>query len=162
MIRHFFGWFALVSVMISGLLVSAAGPSFAWVRGGGGGGGGWHGGFHGSSVVVNNRVFVSNRMFVGHRFGHPFFFRHHFFRPCCFGSRFFFGVDVVAPLWYPYPYPVYSSPAVVESSPAYVQTGAQPQQYWYYCQDAQAYYPYVKECSGGWLQVVPQPTPSSQ
>ena len=86
---------------------------------------------------------------------------HHFFRPCCFGTRFLFGVNVVAALWYPYPYPVYSPPVAVESSPAYVQTDTQPQQYWSYCQDAQAYYPYVKECPAGWLQVVPQPPPPS-
>jgi len=27
--------------------------------------------------------------------------------------------------------------------------------YWYYCADSQAYYPYVKECPGGWQQVAP-------
>jgi hypothetical protein len=27
--------------------------------------------------------------------------------------------------------------------------------YWYYCADAQAYYPYVQQCPGGWLTVVP-------
>ena len=33
----------------------------------------------------------------------------------------------------------------------------QPQiQYWYYCQNPEGYYPYVKQCPGGWLQVVPQ------
>ena len=26
---------------------------------------------------------------------------------------------------------------------------------WYYCSDAKAYYPYVRECSSGWRQVVP-------
>ncbi len=88
------------------------------------------------------------------------------------GSHVFFDIGVGVPLWYPYPYaypypypyPVYSPPAVVESSPpAYVQQNApaesQPQ-YWYYCQGSQAYYPYVKECPGGWLQVVPQTSPA--
>ncbi|PYN51000.1 MAG: peptidylprolyl isomerase [Candidatus Rokuibacteriota bacterium] len=27
---------------------------------------------------------------------------------------------------------------------------------WYYCNDAKAYYPYVRECRSGWLRVVPQ------
>ena len=27
---------------------------------------------------------------------------------------------------------------------------------WYYCRDAKAYYPYVRECPSGWQQVVPQ------
>jgi FKBP-type peptidyl-prolyl cis-trans isomerase FkpA len=28
--------------------------------------------------------------------------------------------------------------------------------FWYYCSDAKAYYPYVRECPSGWQQVVPQ------
>ena len=85
------------------------------------------------------------------------------------GGRVFVGVGVGFPFWYPYPYPypypyaypypVYSPPAVVQQSPVYVQPEAQappPPQYWYYCQSAQAYYPYVRECPGGWMQVVPQ------
>jgi hypothetical protein len=43
------------------------------------------------------------------------------------------------------------------------QEPAPPQQaYWYYCQSAGAYYPYVKECPGGWTQVVPQAPPPPQ
>jgi FKBP-type peptidyl-prolyl cis-trans isomerase FkpA len=34
--------------------------------------------------------------------------------------------------------------------------------FWYYCNDAQAYYPYVRQCPSGWLQVVPQTTPPGQ
>ncbi|HTO48891.1 MAG TPA: hypothetical protein VML91_14720 [Burkholderiales bacterium] len=35
----------------------------------------------------------------------------------------------------------------------------QPQQshYWYYCPASKAYYPYVRECAGGWQAVSPQP-----
>jgi hypothetical protein len=56
--------------------------------------------------------------------------------------------------------PVYVPPAVVQQAPpAYAQQSAvaapPPPQYWYYCQDAEAYYPYVKECPRGWTQVVP-------
>jgi hypothetical protein len=54
--------------------------------------------------------------------------------------------------YYPYAvrqYPVYSEP------PAYVEP-AQPS-YWYFCPDAQAYYPYVTSCPGGWTKVVPTP-----
>lgn len=156
MSRYFFGRVAVGSLVAISILVVVAAPSLAQTRGGFSGGGGWHGGgmrggFH----------HVSNRVFVGHHFPHHNFFpHHHFFRPCCFGPRFFFGVGIAAPFWYPYPYPVYA-PAVAESSPAvYIQPESQPQQqYWYYCQGAQAYYPYVKECPGGWLQVVPQPSP---
>ena len=33
---------------------------------------------------------------------------------------------------------------------------AQPQQWWYWCQSAQGYYPYVSTCSEGWRRVEPQ------
>jgi hypothetical protein len=68
------------------------------------------------------------------------------------------------PGWWDTPYPYYfAPPVVVQSGPTeYIQQApaAPPQQaYWYYCQSARAYYPYVKECPGGWMQVVPQPLP---
>jgi hypothetical protein len=44
-------------------------------------------------------------------------------------------------------------PAPVEQAPA--------SSYWYYCEGAKAYYPYVKECPGGWLTVVPPAAPES-
>jgi len=67
------------------------------------------------------------------------------------------------PWWgYPYPYPYYGSPYPYYSPyPAYdssVPVPAGPQQgYWYYCKDANAYYPYVTSCPGGWTQVAPTP-----
>ena len=44
------------------------------------------------------------------------------------------------------------------------QTAPQSQQasFWYYCDDAKAYYPYVRECPSGWRQVVPQTAPLGQ
>ena len=33
----------------------------------------------------------------------------------------------------------------------------QPGSWWYFCQKTQSYYPYVKECPGGWQKVAPQP-----
>ena len=64
------------------------------------------------------------------------------------------------PYWEPYGYP----PVVVAPSPrVYVQpvppVAAQspPPSYWYYCEDSQAYYPYVQQCPGGWRPVTPTP-----
>lgn len=64
------------------------------------------------------------------------------------------------PYWYPpyYAYPAYG-PVVVESQPpTFIE---QSPSYWYYCESAKAYYPYVKDCAGGWLTVVPQPQSES-
>ena len=64
---------------------------------------------------------------------------------------------------YGYGYPYYAAPVVVQQQPTVyveqpaVQQQAQPQGYWYYCHDARAYYPYVKECPAGWQRVAPQP-----
>ena len=59
-----------------------------------------------------------------------------------------------------YPYGYYSSPPVVieQQSPSYdiPQQEEQPY-YWYFCSESKAYYPYVKQCPGGWLKVVPAP-----
>jgi FKBP-type peptidyl-prolyl cis-trans isomerase len=44
------------------------------------------------------------------------------------------------------------------------QTAPQAEQAssWYYCNDAKAYYPYVRKCPSGWLQVVPSTAPPGQ
>jgi len=147
--RHFWGHVTIGFLVVTGLLVASAVPADAAAASGGFHGGGFPGGgFH----------------HVGFHHGLHHGFHHHpflFHRPCCFGPRLFVGVGVGVPFVYPYAYPVvYSPPVVVESTPpAYTQP---QQQYWYYCQGAQAYYPYVKECPGGWLQVVPQPSPPLQ
>jgi hypothetical protein len=58
--------------------------------------------------------------------------------------------------------PVVAAPVV--PPPVYIQrqevvpAQAQPQasNYWHYCRNPEGYYPYVKSCPDGWLQVVPQ------
>ena len=94
----------------------------------------WHHGFHGPRVVVGVGI------------GVPFAYSYPYYSPY-------------------YAYPPYYPPVVVQQQPTvYVEqpqpAQAQPQQptgYWYYCSGSQAYYPYVKECPGGWQRVAPQP-----
>jgi hypothetical protein len=71
----------------------------------------------------------------------------------------------VAPVPYHYYYPpVVAVPAVPDN---YVEQGqpsagrAQPGGSWYYCDASKAYYPYVKECPGGWREVPAQPASSN-
>ncbi len=70
--------------------------------------------------------------------------------------------------WFFYPQPVYPYPdpnsyvplpAVVVQPPPPEPLAPQPQQYWYYCDAAQGYYPYVTNCPGGW-RAVPATPPS--
>ena len=111
-----------------------------WTGGGGwhGGGSGWHGG---------------TRVFIGGWWG-----------PGWWGPG-YWGPSYAYPYAYPYGYPYYAAPpvAVQQGTQEYIQQGSAPQQqgYWYYCQNPQGYYPYVKECPAGWLQVVPQQQPPS-
>jgi len=82
-------------------------------------------------------------------------------------ARFSFGVVIGAPFypWYYPPYYYYPPAVVVPAAPTtYIEKDsprAAPAQrsYWYYCEGSKTYYPYVKECPGGWLRVVPQATP---
>ncbi|WP_081801360.1 hypothetical protein [Herminiimonas sp. CN] len=84
------------------------------------------------------------------------------------GGRAHVGVVIGAPLFWPYYPSYYSQPyyypypsviAVPSSPPVYIEQEQQlpPQQYWYFCNSPQGYYPYVKQCPSGWQQVVPQP-----
>lgn len=89
---------------------------------------------------------------------------------------FYLGVPLYGPGYYPapyyayppYPYPVPTygyPPAPASSPPVYVEQSAppaasapaQPQGEWYYCADSKTYYPYVRECPGGWQRVPAQP-----
>lgn len=69
------------------------------------------------------------------------------------------------PFYYPfyYPYaPVVTAPSVPEEyieRPRNEQSyeSSEPSGFWYYCRKSKAYYPYVKECPGGWQKVPAQP-----
>lgn len=66
------------------------------------------------------------------------------------------------PYGFPYSNPYYYYPPVVvapAAPPIYIEQAAPAPQtnFWYYCGASRTYYPYVKECPGGWQQVVPQP-----
>ena len=153
----------IVTTILLGAI--ASGSAFAMGHGGGGfHGGGFHGGssFHGGfpHAGFDHGGFVHDRAFVDHE--------HH----ARFGAFVGIGAPIAwGPAWWYYPPPpaYYGYPPVAVAAPdspqAYVEQGdgqpAPPQQpSWYYCSDSKAYYPYVKECSGGWQQVAPQPPPS--
>jgi hypothetical protein len=75
-----------------------------------------------------------------------------------------------SPYYYSYPYYYPYGPAVTQPSlpEEYVErTGPDesastaPSDIWYYCPRSKAYYPYVKECPGGWETVPASPEPES-
>ena len=86
----------------------------------------------------------------GHRHGHSH---------VGIGLGFYFGPPYFYPPPYYYPYP----PVVVAPAPAappvYIEQAPSTAQndYWYYCYRPEGYYPYVKDCPGGWHRVEPEP-----
>lgn len=124
-----------VLILLLGLMASGV----AWAHGGGPGfhrsHGHHHGHFHGRA---------SAGIVIG--------------APLAFGYRYF---PVVPAYAYPYP-PVAAAPY---PAPMYIERGdsaANPRQdsgYWHYCDNPQGYYPYVKDCPGGW-RLVPSTPPS--
>jgi hypothetical protein len=79
---------------------------------------------------------------------------------------FTFGVPLAVPYYYPPTY--YYSPRVYYAEPLavaptyYIQqdnapSAPLPAGYWYYCHDAQGYYPQVQQCPTPWQQVPAQP-----
>jgi hypothetical protein len=76
-------------------------------------------------------------------------------------GRIHFGVNI-GPYWGPWwvvPPPIYYPVPVAEQEPPIVieQTSA-PQDYWYYCRPANAYYPYAKTCPEPWEKVPAKPS----
>jgi hypothetical protein len=106
-------------------------------------------------VHVGANIRVSHVAWRGHYGG----WHRHF----GWGLGFYWGGPILGAPWYPwyYPYGYYAGPPAViqEQPPVYVQPQQPQENYWYYCQDPQGYYPYVKTCPGGWMKVIPQPSP---
>jgi hypothetical protein len=95
--------------------------------------------------------------FKGH--GHRGHGSHHSFHHGFRGPRVRVGIGL-GTVWGPYwdggPYWPYDAdpPVVVAPPPVVVQPSPH---YWYYCDSAQAYYPYVQHCPTGWRPVTPTP-----
>lgn len=66
---------------------------------------------------------------------------------------------VVGGVWYFYPQPIYPYPDPYIPPVVTIQQPAPPTQgpYWYYCDSAGAYYPYVPICPSGWRMVPASP-----
>ena len=77
------------------------------------------------------------------------------------------GSELAYPYYYPYPYPDAYGPVVlppesyISAPPVQVAPSAPPAaaNVWYYCESAQAYYPYTSNCAEGW-KIVPATPPA--
>lgn len=151
--------------LIITLLILASNDA-VWARGGHGGWHHTHGSYHGHrhthlNLGINVGRYYNNPGFYGSGFYGPRFFSPRFYGPGFYGYR-SYSYGYADPF---YNAPFYNYPPVVlvpSRPPVYIQREqAQPVQpqtnYWHYCQNPEGYYPYVRNCPGGWLQVAPQP-----
>jgi hypothetical protein len=83
-------------------------------------------------------------------------------------GRVHLGLWVGGPLWwgpmpYGYGYPYVVERPVIVHPPAepVVVAPAQQSHSWYYCRDAQMYYPYVTSCPSAWQEVPATPAPAA-
>ena len=78
------------------------------------------------------------------------------------GPRYYYPSAYYSPYYPPVVTVPVSPPTYVEQgqvmAPAAPAAGAAQSGYWYYCGASRTYYPYVRECPGGWQRVSPQPT----
>ena len=119
----------------------------------------------GASLWASNAAYAQHR----HGWGGPrvgIYFGSGYIYPRPYYSPFYYS-----PFYYPPAY--YYPPAVVVPAqpPVYIERPAEnfepapapaPQAQaqasaYYFCAASNAYYPYVRECPGGWQQVAPQP-----
>ncbi len=127
------------------------------------------------AIAVSNSAWAHgfrhshNHLSIGLGYYGPGFYGGYGYGGYGFGRYGFGGYGYGYPSYY-FP-PVYAYPPQVivpATPPVYIEQQAQqPSQsvqpaqpqtnYWYYCQDPDGYYPYVRKCPGGWLQVAPQP-----
>jgi hypothetical protein len=76
---------------------------------------------------------------------------------------------VAGGLWYFYPSPIYPIPNPYEPPPTIIDAPPPNDELppppmpsnWYYCNSAQAYYPYVESCPEGWRAVPATPAPAA-
>ncbi len=133
--------FVKTFLLVLVLLAAAIGSGSALAQRHGGFGG--HGGFHGHGG------FGGPRIGLGFSFGFPLYAPY--YSP--------------APYYYPpyayYPAPYYYPPVPQEyiEAPAQASPSQAQDSWWYYCSESKSYYPYVKECPGGWQRVSPTPPP---
>ena len=75
------------------------------------------------------------------------------------GPRYYYG----GPVYYASP-PViiYRPPVYIQPQHVYVQRRQEGADYWYYCDNPQGFYPYIKSCPGGWMKVVPETVPPNR
>lgn len=141
---------ALACVTLLALSLAASVPA----RAGGGHYRGGHGHYYGHSGVHWG---VS----IGLPFYYPGYYSSYYYPPY-YSPYYYPGYGGYYPGYGGY-YPGYGGGVVPGAPQTYVERGADEaapqatQSWWYFCPESKTYYPYVRQCPGGWQKVAPQP-----
>jgi hypothetical protein len=127
-------------------------PVEAAYRGGGYGG---HSGGHGGGYGGGHRGGFGHGFFGGFGYGwwgYPYWWDYPYYP--------YYSYYPYYPYYYSYYDPYYyrsygEPPAPPQGVPPPSESAQQQPSLWRFCQDPEGYYPYVKDCRGGWLRVVP-------
>lgn len=141
-----------VALILLGLIPANS----VWARGGHHGGGGHHhrhhhgGGYGGYGLALGLGVLGGYGLgYYGNRT--PYYPPAYGYAPRYgYGNAYGYPPAVRVPAAPP---PVYIQQEIVQVAPQ-----AQAVEYWHYCRNPEGYYPYVKNCPEGWMQVAPQPS----
>jgi len=149
---------------VAGAALAVGGPTLAAGRGGGGGGGMHGGGMSGGGMQGG----MQGGGFHGHDGFHHDGFHHDGFHHGHGHAVFFVGGAWPGWWWWGYPYydgwpypagyPGYYAPPAQYIEKGDGSDGASANAWWYHCDQPDGYYPYVKECPGGWQTVPAQPS----
>jgi len=156
----------ILTVVMLALSLMASGVASADRSSGGGGhqggyyrGGGYQGGYYRGGGYQGGYYRGNVGVVIGGPFwGSPWYNQSYYYPPY---QPYYY------PPYQPYNYPYYAPTVEVPAEPpVYIERyqskpSSTPSGVWYYCSDSKAYYPYVKECPGGW-QIVPAEPPSEQ
>ena len=147
---------ALIACLVaSALAVAPVTPAFAWGR--------HHGGYHGGGpiwgfanavVVTAAAVITAPIALLAAVAQAPVYYPP---GSAYAGGPSAYGTPPAGPGYYgPAALPAsYNAPP--QAAPYYAAAPAQPQAEWYYCADSRSYYPYARECPGGWQRIPAQP-----
>ena len=126
--------------VLAALLVAGIGDSWAYRR-----------------VYGGVGVYVGPGPYWGPAYPRPYYYPRPFYPGPYYPGPYLYA----DPFYSPAPVVVVPPPepqVYIEQSDNAVRQGQAPaQQYWYFCRGSNRYYPYVKECPGGWQPVLPQP-----
>jgi hypothetical protein len=113
-----------------------------------------------------NHKYNGHGQYHGHRsyYGHHRYYGHRGYHGHGSSYRIWIGPGWVPGWWgsaYSYGryYSYYPAPVVIPEQVQAPEPSQEHESYWYYCQDPQGFYPYVKSCPGGWMKVVPEVVP---